>query len=67
MVRRGQDCQLTLVGGGELRAEFEALVAALQLQSRVTFTGPLNQDQVREHFAKADAFVLASGSGPVLH
>ena len=60
MVRRGQDCRLTLVGGGELRAEFEALVAALQLQSRVTFTGPLNQDQVREHFAKADAFVLAS-------
>lgn len=60
LVRRGQDCRLTLVGGGELRVELEALVAALQLQSRVTFTGPLNQDQVREHFAMADAFVLAS-------
>ncbi|MEK6787570.1 MAG: glycosyltransferase [Pseudomonadota bacterium] len=60
LVRRGLDCQLTLVGGGELRAELEELVAARQLQSRVVFTGPLNQDQVREHFAQADAFVLAS-------
>ena len=60
MRQRGQDCSLTLVGGGELRTELEALVTDLGLTSHVTFTGALNQDQVRKHFAQADAFVLAS-------
>lgn len=57
---RGVDCRLTLVGGGELRAECERLVTELDLSGVVAFTGPLNQDRVREHFVAADLFVLAS-------
>lgn len=60
LIQQGQRCQLTLIGGGELRGEFEQLVVELGLSGQVHFTGPLNQDQVRRHFAEADVFVLAS-------
>ena len=51
---------LTLVGAGPDRERVEAQVAALDLGEHVTLTGALNQEQVRDQFARADVFVLPS-------
>lgn len=56
----GLDFSLTLVGDGPDRARIERAVTALALQDRVELTGALNQIAVREQFARADVFVLAS-------
>jgi colanic acid/amylovoran biosynthesis glycosyltransferase len=51
---------LTLVGAGPDRGRVEGAVAELGMQDRITLTGALNQNQVREQFAQADIFVLPS-------
>lgn len=56
----GLDFSLTLVGDGPDRARIERAVADLGLQDHVHLTGALNQVAVREQFAQADIFVLAS-------
>jgi glycosyltransferase involved in cell wall biosynthesis len=60
LVRGGRDVALTIVGGGAGRADLEAQAARLGVGERVTFTGPLNQHEVRAVLADADCFVLAS-------
>lgn len=60
LVRSGRDCVVTIVGGGDLRAGLETRARQLGVADRVTFTGPLNQIQVRRVLGDTDCFVLAS-------
>ncbi|GJD55179.1 glycosyltransferase family 4 protein [Methylobacterium dankookense] len=56
--------RLTLIGGGELRAELEARAAALGLGERVRFQGALAQPAVIAAMREADLFVLPTKSAP---
>ncbi len=51
---------LTIVGEGPLEAELKAQVAALGLDSSVTFLGRLKQSEMREHFADASCLCAPS-------
>ncbi len=51
---------LTMIGDGPDRPSLEKFVAMNNLKEMVTFTGVLGQDKVRQHYDKADLFVLAS-------
>ena len=51
---------LTLVGDGPDRALLERVAAQLGILHRVTFTGSVNQDQIRDLYRQADLFVLPS-------
>lgn len=51
---------LRLVGDGPDRQSLENYVRENNLQNYVTFEGAVNQDRIRELYAKADSFVLAS-------
>lgn len=52
--------RLVLAGDGPNRAMLEQLVKTLDLGARVTFLGAVPQAQLREHYGRADALVLAS-------
>jgi glycosyltransferase involved in cell wall biosynthesis len=56
----GVDVRLTLVGDGPRRAALEARVAELALGDAVHLTGAVGQDQIRDHYARADVFALPS-------
>jgi glycosyltransferase involved in cell wall biosynthesis len=56
----GVPFRLTLVGAGPDRERVERAVTLLGLQDRITLTGALNQEEVREQFENADIFVLPS-------
>lgn len=56
----GLSLELRLVGAGPDRARLERETERLGLQAQVSFTGPLNQAQVRAELAAADVFVLPS-------
>jgi glycosyltransferase involved in cell wall biosynthesis len=58
--QQGRDVRLILAGDGPSRAALEAFVRGRGMQPSVTFTGAINQDQIRAIYARADAFVLAS-------
>jgi glycosyltransferase involved in cell wall biosynthesis len=58
--RRGIDTHLTLVGEGPKRAELEAIAARLNVADHVTFAGAVGQDHIRELYATADVFCMAS-------
>ena len=60
LVGEGRDVRLTLVGDGPDRDALVEHVGRLGLTDRVTFTGALNQDEVRAVYDRTDAFVLAS-------
>ncbi len=60
LVQSGRDVELCLVGDGPDRASLEKSVARRGLQARVTFTGSVNQDEIREYYRRADVFALAS-------
>jgi glycosyltransferase involved in cell wall biosynthesis len=51
---------LTIVGSGPDRERVERAVAEAGLQDRITLTGALNQNEVRDRLARADVFVLPS-------
>lgn len=55
-VERGLDVRLTLGGSGELTPALKQQVAELDLGDRVTFPGPLTQQEVRELLADAHVF-----------
>lgn len=55
---RGVACRLRLVGGGELRPEYEALCARLGIADRVEFLG--YRDDIPEILAAADLAALTS-------
>lgn len=57
---QGVPFELTLVGDGPDRPRLEAAARAAGLDGQLHFTGSLNQHQVREQLARADAFVLPS-------
>lgn len=54
------DCELVIVGHGPDRPVFEALAREAEVSGRVRFTGSLSQQELREHYARAHALVLAS-------
>ena len=57
---RGVTAQLTLLGDGPDRARVEAEISARALADRVTLTGALRQQQVREQLDTPDTLVLPS-------
>jgi len=52
--------RLVLAGDGPNRMMLESLAERLGVRARVTFLGALPQAALREHYARADAMVLAS-------
>ena len=60
LVKSGRHLHLRMVGDGPERKSLECEVARRGLCDRTTFEGASNQDQIREHYSAADAFVLAS-------
>ncbi len=52
--------EVTVVGGGDDRAELESAARALGLSDLVTFTGPQQRTEVIEWLAWCDVFVLPS-------
>jgi glycosyltransferase involved in cell wall biosynthesis len=47
-----------IIGYGELRDQLSSLISDLGLSDCVSLEGPFTQDQVREAYSRADAFVL---------
>jgi glycosyltransferase involved in cell wall biosynthesis len=62
LCRSGRDVRLRLVGSGPDRESLEKEVKCRGLASRVRFEGNVNQDRIRDIYASADAFVLASSA-----
>ncbi len=60
--RRKVDFTLTIVGGGELDLPLKRQVAELGLDDRISFTGVLLGEDLRDRLAASDVFVMASGS-----
>ncbi len=60
LVDAGQDVHYTLIGEGEMRDEIRAEVRHLGLVNRVTMTGTLGEDEVRQQLTMHDAFCLPS-------
>jgi glycosyltransferase involved in cell wall biosynthesis len=60
VVEIAKDCQLFLVGEGNLRSSLESLTDELDLSSHVHFCGPLPRDQVLAMLPNADVFVHCS-------
>lgn len=56
----GIDCQVTLVGDGELRGAIETLIERYHLGDRVQITGWASSETVRDYLLKARALVLPS-------
>jgi glycosyltransferase involved in cell wall biosynthesis len=54
--------RLFLVGEGPLRSSLEAQARALGLSARVTFLGPMTQEEIGDWFRAADLTVLPSRS-----
>ena len=57
LVRERPQLHLMIVGGGDGEASLREWVKAGSLESRVTFTGRVPHDQVREAYALADVLV----------
>ena len=57
---RGIDAVLTVIGEGPSRGELERRRDELGLATAVTFAGAVGQDEIRRHYAAADAFCLPS-------
>lgn len=60
LVASGADAKLVLAGDGELRGEVEARIAQRGLSSRVSVTGWVTSDEVRELLRVSRALVLPS-------
>jgi glycosyltransferase involved in cell wall biosynthesis len=56
----GTECELVLVGDGELRPDIETLLARHNLNSSVRITGWVSNQRVREELVAARAMVLPS-------
>lgn len=55
-----REVRLVIAGGGFEGSSFGELVKDFRNTERVTFTGFLDKEEIRDHLWKADAFVLAS-------
>lgn len=60
LVDEGVDVTLELVGTGDARPAYEALVRALGLEDRVRFAGYVPREEIARHYAAAHVFVLPS-------
>jgi phosphatidylinositol alpha-1,6-mannosyltransferase len=60
LTEEGIEVELDLVGTGDSRSANEAQVARLGLRDRVHFRGYVSREQIAEHYAAADVFVLPS-------
>ena len=58
--QRGINCQLTLVGDGELREEIETLAEKLDIKSQITITGWASSDEVKAKITEAKLMVMPS-------
>jgi glycosyltransferase involved in cell wall biosynthesis len=56
----GRNLRLRLVGDGPDRASLQAAARRLSIEDAVIFEGAVNQDRIRDLYAKADVFALAS-------
>lgn len=56
----GVDARLTLIGDGPSRQDLERRASELGLGDAVDFAGAVGQDEIRTHYAAADAFCLPS-------
>jgi len=54
------DAKLEIVGGGELEGKLRALVTSLGLDDRVTLTGFVEQDQLRDALQRGSVFAMPS-------
>ncbi len=60
LATQGVDCELVLIGDGEIRGDIEALVQRHNLQAVIRITGWLDDRQVRDEILAARALVLPS-------
>ncbi len=60
LVGEARPVHLTLVGAGPSGAELEQIVRDRRLSEYVTLAGSVNQDHIRDYYAAADIFALAS-------
>jgi glycosyltransferase involved in cell wall biosynthesis len=56
----GVDVHVTVVGDGPLREPLTAHAHAIGIEDRVTFTGPVGQDDMPSYFRAADVFCQSS-------
>jgi glycosyltransferase involved in cell wall biosynthesis len=59
-LREERRVRLRYVGDGPDRASLEQSVKEKGLEKNIVFEGAVNQDNIRELYSRADAFVLAS-------
>jgi glycosyltransferase involved in cell wall biosynthesis len=60
LVKRGTAVQLELVGDGTRLDALRRQARRLGVEDRVSFTGAVGQDRIRDHYRRADAFCLPS-------
>jgi glycosyltransferase involved in cell wall biosynthesis len=60
LVNRGVDVELMVVGEGTERDDFVEQSRRLGIADRVELAGAIGQDEIRGHYAQADAFCLPS-------
>jgi len=58
VVARYPDSRFLVVGDGPYRGELERLAAAPDLAGKVVFSGPVSEDELVDHYALGDAFVM---------
>ncbi|MFT3917331.1 MAG: glycosyltransferase family 4 protein [Anaeromyxobacteraceae bacterium] len=61
---RMPELRLVFAGGGALGAALRARAGALGIVDRVTFTGPIREDDLVEVYRACDVFSLVSDRGP---
>lgn len=60
LARTKEDIHLTLIGDGEMRGQIETLIAQHALASRITLTGWVDEDRIKQELAQAHALVMPS-------
>lgn len=63
LVLKGKNISYTIVGGGPLYDKLQLQVKLLNLESVVTFSGPVDQDELIEHYSDSHIFLLPSITG----
>lgn len=56
----GLQLRISIVGDGPARELYESSARALGLHEQVTFHGAVGQDDIRDHYSRADIFCLPS-------
>jgi glycosyltransferase involved in cell wall biosynthesis len=60
LIDRGVDAELVVVGDGPERQQFVEQARRLGIADRVELAGAVGQDEIRQHYASANAFCLPS-------